>query len=248
MGAQTLIDGAHISFVEETAAELVGKEHFLVERGATAGTVKLLVTPGNEIGTVYIYDNITKDVTVRLLTAPGSAIFVQSGAIAHLGAFKGVAGGKVTAAAVGEAAIGIKTSPAVNGAANDHINGLLQSPARGAGVPSVSVTVANAGTPNGNAIVTLQAKDASGRALAGRCLLRVWLAATAHAAPADLGTLTATTGTLLKEDTDDALATVATDATGLAVLSLDLVADGNVHAMAAIVGMVGTGNAAITGN
>lgn len=248
MGAQTLIDGSTISFLEETAAELLGKEHFLVERGATAGTVKLLVTPGNEIGTVYAYDNIGGAVTVRLLGAPGSAIFVQSGAIAHLGAFKGAVGGKVTAAAVGEAAIGIKTSPASNGAANDHINGLLQSPARGAGLASVAVTVANAGVPNGNAAITLQAKDPSGRNLAGRCLLRVWLAASANVAPADLGTLTATTGVLLKEDTDDALATVLTDATGLAVLALDTISNGDVHAHAAIVGLVGTGNAAITGN
>lgn len=111
-----------------------------------------------------------------------------------------------------------------------------------------SVTVANSGVPDGNATITIQARDGQGNALAARCLVRVWLAATAYAVPADLGTLTATTGALLKEDTDDALATVVTDANGVAVLVLDTVSNGALHAMAAIVGLVGTANAAITGN
>jgi hypothetical protein len=116
------------------------------------------------------------------------------------------------------------------------------------GLPAPSVVVTNAGPPDGNATITIQALDALGNNLTRRCLLRVWLSATAYGAPTDLGTLTATTGILLKEDTDDALATVATDATGKAVLVLDTAADGNVHAMASIVGVLATGNAAITGN
>jgi hypothetical protein len=111
-----------------------------------------------------------------------------------------------------------------------------------------SVAVANAGTPNGNALVTIQAKDGLGNNLAARCLVRVFFAATAYGAPADLGTLTATTGTILKEDTDDALATVLTDATGLAVLQLDTASDGTVHAMACVAGIFATSSAAITGN
>ena len=106
----------------------------------------------------------------------------------------------------------------------------------------LSVLVANVGTPNGNAIVTIQS------AVKARQVLRVWFAATAYAVPADLGTLTATTGALLKEDTDDALATVLTDATGLAVLQLDLTTDGTVHAHAERNGITATASAAITGN
>jgi hypothetical protein len=110
------------------------------------------------------------------------------------------------------------------------------------------VTVANSGVPDGVATVTIQARDGQGNALAARCLVRVWFDDGAYGAPTDLGTLAATTGTILKEDTDDALATVVTDANGVAVLTLDTAADGTVHAMAAIVGLVATGNAAITGN
>jgi hypothetical protein len=121
-----------------------------------------------------------------------------------------------------------------------------ETPAVVVGAPSV--TVANAGTPNGNATVTIQAKDALGNNITGRCVVHVWFAATTYAAPADLGTLTASTGGILKEDTDDALATCQTDATGLLVLVLDTTADGNVHAHASVGGLSGTGSAAITGN
>jgi len=107
---------------------------------------------------------------------------------------------------------------------------------------SLAVDVANAETPDGDAYVTIQSS------VAARQVLRVWFAATAYAAPADLGTLTATTGVLLKEDTDDALATVVTDATGLAVLNLDLAVDGTVHAMVERNGICYTDSAAITGN
>lgn len=107
-----------------------------------------------------------------------------------------------------------------------------------------TVTVANHETPNGNAYITLQANDAQGNPLAKRVLFNVWLAATSYAAPADLGTLTATTGTILKEDTDDALATVASDANGVAVLVLDVTSTTAVHAMAECNGLVGTGTVA----
>lgn len=106
----------------------------------------------------------------------------------------------------------------------------------------LSVVVANATVPNGTATITIQS------VIKARQVLRVWFAATAYAAPADLGTLTASTGTLLKEDTDDALATVLTDATGLAVLALDLATDGTVHAHAERNGITVTDSEAITGN
>lgn len=111
-----------------------------------------------------------------------------------------------------------------------------------ANTAGLSVAVANAGTPDGDAYVTIQSS------VRARQVLRVWFAATAYAAPADLGTLTATTGVILKEDTDDALATVVTDATGLAVLNLDLASDGTVHCMAERNGLCATDSEAITGN
>lgn len=117
-----------------------------------------------------------------------------------------------------------------------------------ANTSAVAVTVANTGTPDGVAHVALQVKDYEGESKAGRHVLKVWFAATAFAAPADLGTLTATTGVLLKEDTDDALATVVTDANGAAVLALDLAVDGTVHCMAIVIGPCGTDSEAITGN
>lgn len=119
---------------------------------------------------------------------------------------------------------------------DSRFNGIAEDPA------GLSVVVANAGTPDGDAYVTIQS------AVKARQVLLVWFAATAHAAPADLGTLTATTGTILKEDTDDALATVLTDANGLAVLNLDLAVDGTVHAMVERNGRVVTDSEAITGN
>jgi hypothetical protein len=109
-------------------------------------------------------------------------------------------------------------------------------------VPGLSIDVANASSPNGNAIVTIQS------AVPGRQIINVWFAATAFAAPADLGTLTATTGTLLVEHTDDAIAAVVTNADGLAVLSLDTATNGTVHAHAERNGIVVTDSAAITGN
>lgn len=109
-------------------------------------------------------------------------------------------------------------------------------------VAGLSIDVANAGTPDGDAYVTIQS------AVKARQVVHVWFAATSMAAPADLGTLTATTGTLLAEHTDDALAAVVTDANGLAVLNLDLAVDGTVHCMAERNGLVVTDSAAITGN
>lgn len=108
--------------------------------------------------------------------------------------------------------------------------------------PGLSIAVANSAVPDGNAAITIQSTERA------RQIVHVWFAATAYAAPADLGTLTATTGELLKEHTDDAFAAVLTDATGLAVLALDTTSDGDVHAHAEVGGRVVTASEAITGN
>ena len=242
----TSLDGNYGSYKELTLNELTGKENFLVELGATESSVKLLVTPGNEIGTVIDIDELTRDVRVRFLNGPGEQIFVQDGAIAALGRFKGKAGGKVTAAAVQDPAIGIKKAPLTNGADGDFITGLVRGRQVPIGVPSVAV--ANQVAPNGTATVTIQAKDGQGNNLAARCKIEAWFSATSFGAPTDLGTLTATTGAIIKVDTTDAAIHAVTDATGLLVLSYDLVADGNLFAHANVTGVIGVGNAAITGN
>jgi len=114
-----------------------------------------------------------------------------------------------------------------------------------------TVAVANTGTPDGVANVTGQVKDAQGNALSGRFVVTVWFATSgAWAAPADLGTLTAKTNSvILKEDTDDAFARVLTHSDGSWGLELDTASDGTVHAHATVGGApAATANAAITGN
>jgi hypothetical protein len=125
MGQQLTLDGPYGTYQELTLGELTGKENHLVELGATEGTVKLLATPGKEIGTVFEIDANTRDVKVRFLNAPGEQIFVQDGAIAALAGFAGAVGGKVTAltGATGPM-IGTKKAPLSNGAAGDFITGL----------------------------------------------------------------------------------------------------------------------------
>lgn len=112
----------------------------------------------------------------------------------------------------------------------------------------VTVAVANAGTPDGDAYITLTVGDSEGNALTGYFVLDVWISESAYAAPSDLGTLTATTGTLLVEQTDDALAKVVTNSSGVAVLNLDLVSDDTAFVQAIVLGRVGADSEAITGN
>lgn len=183
-------------------------------------------------------------VSVRERLSPGSFFMTAAGVISSGATVYEAADGKVSATANG-APVGIAREAA---SADNNIIEVLPVVIGQAAVGAPTVSVANAGTPNGNAIVTIQLVNANGTALAQRGVVQVWFAATAYAAPADLGTLTATTGTILVEDTDDALATVVTDANGTAVLQLDTASNGNVHAHASFNGLTGTGSAAITGN
>jgi hypothetical protein len=176
-------------------------------------------------------------VGVKLIMDPGTRHVIAASAFAAGAIIKRAVDGKVDDTGAGEG-IGIACEAAT--AAGDLIEALWLPSLAAATAPSV--TIANSATPDGNATITIQAK------LAARQLVKVWFDDAAYGAPTDFGTLAATTGTLLKEDTDDALATVVTDANGTAVLTLDTTADGTVHAMAAVIGVVGTGNAAITGN
>jgi hypothetical protein len=190
-------------------------------------------------------DADTDPIEIRLRNDPGTFFMTAAGAITANALVYAAADGKI--AGSGTVLVGYAKEAAT--ADNDQIE-VLPLSEMGLAVPGApSVTVANSATPDGNAAITIQAKDLAGNNIAARCVVKVWFATTgAYAAPADLGTLTASTGTILKEDTDDALATCVTDANGALVLALDTASDGTVHAMAEIAGRVGTGNAAITGN
>jgi hypothetical protein len=88
------------------------------------------------------------------------------------------------------------------------------------GTPTLSV-----GAEDTNAIpVTIQLKDQTGTNLAAKCRATVWLSATAAATTTGLtapnGTVSFTTGTLLKEVTTKVMWEVVTDATGKLVLSI----------------------------
>jgi hypothetical protein len=115
--------------------------------------------------------------------------------------------------------------------------------------PATTVAIANTGTPDGVAHVTGQVQDAEGNSLAGRFMVAVYLDDAAYGAPADLGTLTAKTNSLLLQElTDDALALVRTHSDGSWGVDLDTAADGTVHAHALVVGTFATASVAVTGN
>lgn len=113
-----------------------------------------------------------------------------------------------------------------------------------------TVAIANTGTPDGVAHVTGQIQDVAGASLTGYYVCWAWFATSgAWAAPADLGTLTALTGsTILKEHTDDALVQFVTKSDGTWGLELDTAADGTVHVHVLVAGKAATANVAITGN
>jgi hypothetical protein len=120
MGQVTKVDGPYMSFVESAAGTLTGKEGYAVRVNAV-GTVVLSTGAGDDIGTIDRIDPVTREVTVRLFSAPGYVQTVQSAAIAVGARCKVVAGGQLATAGAGERSVGIKLGPAA-GAANDHVS------------------------------------------------------------------------------------------------------------------------------
>ncbi len=102
MNTQGIVDSKQITFLEETAGQLTGKEGYLVELGTAEGSVKILATVGNEIGTYEgRLDPASTQVTITPLGAQGTQRFVAGDAIAKGGTFIGAVGGKVVAGASG---------------------------------------------------------------------------------------------------------------------------------------------------
>lgn len=211
--------GYAVNGADAAGIRILGRSAAQADNTAGAnGDLEIRIEPG-----IYVFENDeTNPVTIAHV---GQRCYVlDNQTVSSSGGTHGVVAGIVTE---------------VTSAGVSVLTGFEPAADEGAGL---SVVVANAATPNGTAAITIQS------ARKARQVLRVWFAATAFAVPADLGTLTATTGALLKEDTDDALATVLTDANGLAVLSLDLAVDGTVHAHVERNGLVVTDSEAITGN
>jgi hypothetical protein len=256
------------SIVSYIAAEIIPAGARVKLVSGSANRVELADAADIEIGTAILFSGKSSyaaesAVGVALLTHPGTRTCLAAGAFSAGAIVKRMADGKVDDTGAGDNfGIALEASTAdLDQVEVMWLPSALATPADSAvtlaklaaetavKIAGCTVAVANtAVTPDGVAVITLQLVDAKGAALAARGRINVWFAATAHAAPADLGTLTATTGVLLKEVTDDALALVATDATGLAVLALDTTIDGTVHAMAEVAGLVVTDSEAITGN
>ena len=117
-------------------------------------------------------------------------------------------------------------------------------------IRSAVVTVANTGTPDGVAHVTVQAKNAAGENIAAHVPVEVFVSATSYGAPTDLGTLNQTlvAGTLIKVDTTDAAFNAVTDANGLLSFTYARTPNGDLYAMAQLAGISAVGHASITGN
>lgn len=101
---------------------------------------------------------------------------------------------------------------------------------------------------DGTATITIQGVDAEAEDVAKQIVVDVWFAATEGAAPADLGEVAATTGTILGEPTTDAYIRVLSDASGTIVLDFNRTANGDVFAHAMVQAPLVTGSVAVTGN
>lgn len=121
-GTTTYVDENTRTFAIETPGNLDGKQDYLVELGAAEDSVKLLVTPGNAIGTVRnILQAGHPQVAIRLLGKDGTLRVVQSAAIAKGALVKAAAGGTVVpAATAGDRVLGRKLSQG-NGAVGEII-------------------------------------------------------------------------------------------------------------------------------
>ena len=110
------------------------------------------------------------------------------------------------------------------------------------------VSVSGVDNEDGTATVTVTVTDWMGNAVEGAYMVRLWLSGSILGAPTDPGDIAATTGRILVEEVTDALCTIATNASGVAVLTITATVDGAQIVHAAIVGKISAGSIAITGN
>lgn len=109
-------------------------------------------------------------------------------------------------------------------------------------VSSPEIGISSTDNEDGTATVTVQCSKA------GRQVLQLWLSTAAYGAAADPGDIAATTGSILVEDTADALLQAVTDANGTLVLTLTRTADGSTYVNAEKNGNAVSAEVAVTGN
>lgn len=105
--------------------------------------------------------------------------------------------------------------------------------------PQLTVTATDGA--DGTAAITIQAS------IAEKVLVDVWFDDAATGAPADLGTLTISTGQLVQQIVDDAHERILSDASGTIVLSYNRTANGDIYVFATAAA-VAQANVAVTGN
>lgn len=117
---ETYTDGAYRAYKAEVAADLAGKESYVVEQVAGKETIQLY-TNGIPIGVLHQRMEGSDVWNVRLFGKGGTVKCVAGGAINTPAYVKPANGGKVVAAAQGNLAVGVKTSPVAASADGDVI-------------------------------------------------------------------------------------------------------------------------------
>jgi hypothetical protein len=102
----TYSDTAYRSFTAGTPADLVGKEHYLVELVSASASIQLL-TSGAPIGVLKSRMESDSQWNTRLIGKGGTVVMIAGGAIAAGAYVKGLSGGKVVTANTTEKAIGV---------------------------------------------------------------------------------------------------------------------------------------------
>lgn len=111
-------------------------------------------------------------------------------------------------------------------------------------IPYLAVTVVDLTGLSGTA--TIQAKDAAGNNLAGRFLVRTWIAEAAYSEPDSQSTFGVDTGEEMVEIEAGADLEVISDANGAIGITIEVAGARTVYVMAEIDGRVYMGSVAIT--
>jgi hypothetical protein len=117
---ETYVDGAYRPYKAAVAADLLGKEGYVVEQVAATETIQLY-TNGIPLGVLHSRLEGQDVWSVRLFGKGGTVKCVAGGAINSPAYVKPANGGKVVAAAQGNLAVGFKTSPVAAAADGDVI-------------------------------------------------------------------------------------------------------------------------------
>lgn len=126
-----------------------------------------------------------------------------------------------------------------------HAIGGLQDAVRDL-MPTLFLTDTDDG--DGTGTMAIQVQDADGNNLAQRFRVRCWLSTGDYGAPVADTDFSVITGTELREITANADYEVISDASGLVLMNIDTVANGNYYVMAEVDGRIYRATITITGN